>query len=178
MWVRLCSLLGIVAALALVLIGCGGHSIGRVKSAESACVYGNIVVDDNYVPTNVIMHELGVVYAPPFASPPAATTFNNGDFFFDNIKPGRYYLARFMVGRDMYAFVATSEKELAPMLFEVRPGASHYMGTFRVKTGVGSIFSPKFDFQRAAHPDEAELLRTLMPHLAGTGWDARVGTKH
>ncbi len=157
--------------------GCGGHSIGKVESPESACVYGNIVVDDGYVPNAVIMHELGVVYAPPFASPPTATTFDNGDFFFDNVKPGRYYLARFMVGRDMYAFSATTEEELAPMLFEVKAGESHFFGAFHAQSGKGSIFSPAFDWQPAAHPDEAEVLRALLPHLTGTGWDQRVATR-
>jgi hypothetical protein len=153
---------------------CGGRSIERVESADSACVYGNIVVDDGYVPNNVIMHEVGVVYAPPFASPPTAVTFDNGDFFFDNVKAGRYYLARFMVGNDMFAFAASSEEELEPMVFEVKPGEAHYYGSFRATSGRGSVFSPAFDFQRATHPDESEIARTLMPHLSGTGWDARV----
>jgi hypothetical protein len=163
-----------LAALVAASAGCGGHSIQEVESPDSACVYGNIVVDEDYVPNNVIMHEVGVVYAPPFASPPTATTFDNGDFFFDNVKPGRYYLARFMVGRDMYAFSATSEAELAPMIFEVKSGAAFYMGSFHATSGKGSIFSPGFDFARSAHPDEATILRNLMPHLAGTGWAERV----
>ncbi len=170
-----------LAALSLSAVmggaGCGGHSIQKVESPESACVYGNIVVDDGYVPNAVIMHELGVVYAPPFASPPTATTFDNGDFFFDNVKPGRYYLARFMVGNEMYAFSASTEEELAPMLFDVKPGESHFYGAFHAESGKGSIFSPAFDFQRAAHPDEAQVLRALMPHLMGTGWDQRVAQR-
>lgn len=166
-----------LSILVAASLGCGGHSIREAESPESACVYGNIVVDDGYVPNNVIMHEVGVVYAPPFASPPTATTFDNGDFFFDNVKPGRYYLARFMVGRDMYAFSATSEAELAPMIFEVESAAAFYMGSFHATTGKGSIFSPNFDFARSAHPDEATVLRTLMPHLAGTAWAQRVASK-
>src|SRR5260221_3220506 len=119
---------GMLALSALIAAGagCGGHSIQRVESPESACVYGNIVVDDAYVPNNVIMHEVGVVYVPPFASPPTAATFDNGDFFFDNVKPGRYNLASFMVGNDMYACSPTSDAELAPMIFEVKSGARFY----------------------------------------------------
>jgi hypothetical protein len=134
-------------------------------------VYGNIQIDDGYVPNAVIIQELGVVYAPPFKSPPQATTYDDGTFFFDNVKAGKYYLARFMVGQTMYAFSATSEKELEPMLFEVKAGEAHYYGSFLVKTGVGSVFSPAFDFQRASHPDAAKIRSSLAPHLQGTGWD-------
>jgi hypothetical protein len=44
-------------------------------------------------------------------------------------------------------------------------------------TGKGSIFLPSFDFVRAPHPDEAAVVQTLLPHLAGTGWDERM-TRH
>jgi len=157
--------------LLALLSGCGGGGIGHAQGPDSACVYGSIVVDENDVPNAVIMHELGVVYAPPFASPPTATTFTDGTFFFDNVKPGRYYLARFMVGQDMFAFAATTEKALEPMLFVVAPGEAHYMGSFHAKTGVGSIFSPSFDFPRVDHPDAPAVLKSLSPHLAGTGWE-------
>ena len=42
---------------------------------------------------------------------------------------------------------------------------------FHAKTGVGSIFSPNFDFQRSDHPDAPAVLKSLTPHLAGTGWE-------
>jgi hypothetical protein len=148
-----------------------GHSIRPVAGTDTACVYGNILVDDGYAPNNVIMHEVGVVYVPPFSPPPTAATFTDGTFFFDNVKPGSYYISRFLVGNTMYVFTASSEADLEPMIFEVKPGDSHYLGAFAVMSGVGSIFSPEFDIQPTKSPSEDEVVKGLLPHLAGTGWD-------
>jgi len=155
--------------------GCRGTSVKAPTSPESACVFGNILVDEQYVPDAVVMHEVGEVYAPPFASPPTAHTFTNGDFFFENVKPGRYYLARIKLGNELHTVAATSEAELGPMVFEVAPGAVHYAGSLRMTTGgAPALGAGSSNIQRAAQPDPRTILENLLPHLAKTGWDTRV----
>ena len=115
------------------------------------------------------------LYVPPFKSPPKAHTYNNGNFFFENIRPGKYYLQGFMSGSLDFTFTFRSKEELDRAAFLVRPGELHYVGSYEVTGMKNGFFSPgSFDIERVQRPDKEKIFREIMEAAAGTGWDKRI----
>lgn len=165
-----------IAVFAVFLAGCGAMAVRPVSSPEMAAVYGNITLPEGNI-TNVMLYKVGEVYAPPFKSPPKGHVYTNGNFFFENLEPGKYFLVGFMAGRNAFYFNYRGlEKEefINEVAFDVKPGSVTYAGSYKV-TGIDRNFfkSDTFDIKRSDKPSRKTILTHLVQAAAGTGWDER-----
>jgi hypothetical protein len=125
----------------------------------------------------VTLYKVGEVYAPPFKSPPQSHTYTNGNFFFENLAPGKYFLASFMSGNEIFYFNFTGLKKeefLKKVAIEIKPGAVVYLGSYKV-TGIERNFlkSDTFDIKHSDKPGKTTILKQLEEAAKGTGWDQR-----
>lgn len=167
----------IIGLVAIMLTGCmGAAPIKHAAGPDASVAYGNITIPDNYI-TNVMLYKVGEVYAPPFKSPPRGHTYTNGNFFFENLEPGKYYLVGFMAGQEAFYFNYQGlEKEefLEKVAIEVRPGEVAYLGSYEV-TGIerNLIKTDTFDIKLSDTPTRSTILTHLKEAAKGTGWDQR-----
>jgi hypothetical protein len=96
------------------------------------------------------VYKLGEVYAPPFKKPPTVRFFPNGDFFAENLKPGKYYVHHLVAGMEAFYLYPPDMKESKEVVLdrvvEVGEGEVAYLGSHRIydwKRGVSSKLSPK-----------------------------------
>ena len=164
--------------ITFALTGCfGAAPIKPVSGPESSAAFGNITLPDNKVITRVILYKVGEIYAPPFKSPPQSHTYTNGNFFFENLPPGKYYLASFMSGnRHFYFNFRGIDKEefLEKVAIDIKPGTINYLGSYEV-TGITENFfaSDTFDIKASKKPAPKTILKHLAEAAKGTGWDKR-----
>jgi len=163
------------------LAGCfGAAPIKPVAGPAYSAAYGNITLPEEKVITRVILYKVGEVYAPPFKSPPQSHTYMNGNFFFENLEPGKYYLASFMSGNDAFYFNYRGLKDeefLKEVAVDIQPGTVTYLGSYKV-TGIKNNFikSDTFDIKRTKIPEKTTILKHLKEASKGTGWDQRFGS--
>lgn len=167
-------LLGMVM---VTLLGCSAAPIRPVANEEVGAAYGNITLPEGNI-TNVMLYKVGVIYAAPFKSPPKGHTYTNGNFFFENLEPGKYFLMGFMSGQNAFYFNYRGiEKEefINKVAVDVKPGSVTYFGSFKV-TGIEDNFfsADTFDIKRSKKPSKATILSQLKEAAAGTGWDQRM----
>lgn len=174
---RLLPVISIVF-LVVILSGClSAAPIKPVSGPESSAAFGNITLPDNKVVTRVILYKVGEIYAPPFKFPPQSHTYNNGNFFFENLTPGKYYLASFMSGNVAFYFNFRGIKEeefLEKVAIDIKPGTVNYLGSYEV-TGITDnwLASDTFDIKPSKKPTSKEILNHLKDAAKGTGWDKR-----
>lgn len=166
-----------IFCIAAILTACGVAPIKPVSGPQASAAFGNITLPDNKVITRVILYKVGEIYAPPFKSPPQSHTYTNGNFFFENLSPGKYYLASFMSGnRAFYFNFQGIEKEefLEKVAVDIKPGTVNYLGSYKV-TGITDNFfaSDTFDIEASKKPAPKEILKHLTEAAKGTGWDKR-----
>lgn len=173
---RITAIVNIVIMTA-ILAGCMG--VAPIKPAtgpDASVAYGNITLPDKYI-TNVMLYKVGEVYAPPFKSPPKGHSYTNGNFFFENLEPGKYYLVGFMSGRNAFYFNyqgLEDEKFLNEVAIEIKPGTVTYLGSYKV-TGIERNFikTDTFDIKPSETPTRSNILMHLKEAAKGTGWDRR-----
>lgn len=169
----------VIAVLTLLISGCGSAPIRPVANQDAAAAYGNITMPDDRVVTRVMLYKVGEIYAPPFKSPPNSHTYMNGNFFFENLAPGQYYIVGFMSGREAFYFNyrGISEEEFVnEVAIDIKPGVVSYLGSYQV-TGIEDNFfsSDTFDIKPVRKPDSQTILKHLKEAAAGTGWDKKIG---
>jgi hypothetical protein len=167
----------IIAAFLLAIItGCGAPAIKPASGPEVAVAYGNITMPVGNI-TNVMLNKVGEIYAPPFKSPPQSHTYVNGNFFFEDLAPGKYYLVGFMSGQEAFYFNyqgIDEAKFLKEVAIEIKPGAVVYLGSYQV-TGIDRNFfkTDTFDIKPSKTPARNTILKHLIDATKGTGWDVR-----
>jgi hypothetical protein len=140
----------IVLALAT---GCASHS-GPPQAAtpSTAMVYGHLDLPEDVRDEIQWIHvyELGAVYVPPFKTPVVARFFPNGDFYAENLKPGKYYVHHLVAGFEGFYLYPPDMREgkaiILDRVVEVGPGAIAYLGNHRIhewKRGLSSKLSPE-----------------------------------
>ncbi len=168
----------IIMALTLLISGCtGSAAIRPVANQDVAAAYGNITLPDQVV-TRVMLYKVGEIYAPPFKSPPSSHTYMNGNFFFENLEPGKYFLVGFMSGQNIFYFNYSGLSEEAfidEVAVDIKPGAVAYLGSYEV-TGIDRNFfrSDTFEIKPVKQPGRNTILEHLKEAAAGTGWDQRL----
>ena len=168
----------IIIAISGALSGCFDSTpIKQASDPSHSAAYGNITLPDNKVITRVILYKVGEVYAPPFKSPPQSHTYTNGNFFFEDLTPGKYYLASFMSGNNAFYFNYRGLKDeefLNEVAIDIKPGSVVYLGSYHV-TGIERNFlkSDTFDIKRSKKPAKTTILKHLQKAAKGTGWDKR-----
>jgi hypothetical protein len=165
----------LVSVLTFALASCGSQSIKPLDSEDSGAVIGNLKVPGGYRYIN--LNKLGVVYAAPFKSPPQAFADENGNFIFENLSPGQYYLLNVSDGHQVYQ-IATSEAEVKKNLIDVKAGQIVFIGSLvfaNIKKPL--LATSTFEITRANTPDEKTIIKELIPHAKNTGWDKRLEAK-
>jgi hypothetical protein len=165
------------AILVSIITGCGTEAIKPVFGPEAAAAYGNITMPVGNI-TSVLLNKVGEIYAPPFKSPPQSHAYTNGNFFFENLTPGKYFLMGFMSGQEVFYFNyqgIDEAKFLNEVAIDVKPGSVTYLGSFEV-TGIDRNFfkSDTFDIKPSKTPSRSTILKYLIKETQGTGWDARI----
>ena len=125
----------------------------------------------------MLLNKVGVVYAPPFKSPPEGHVYTNGNFFFENLEPGRYFMVGFMAGQNAFYFNYQGIKEedfLKNVAIEVKPGSVTYIGSYKV-SGITHNFikTDTFGIKPSKTPSRTTILKHLIEATKGTGWDTR-----
>jgi len=168
----------VMAVVTMLMAGCSG--VGPIRPAtnsQAAAAYGNITLPQGNI-THVMLYKVGEVYAPPFKSPPKGHTYTNGNFFFENLEPGKYFLVGFMSGQDAFYFNyrgIDKDKFIREVAVDIKPGSITYLGSYKV-TGIDRNFikTDTFDIERSATPSSSTVLNNLKEATAGTGWDQRI----
>lgn len=125
----------------------------------------------------MLLNKVGEIYAPPFKSPPQGHAYTNGNFFFENLEPGKYYLMGFMADQEAFYFNfqgIDEAKFIKEVAIEIKPGAVVYLGSYQV-TGIDRNFfkTSTFDIKRSKSPGKSTILKHLIEATKGAGWDTR-----
>jgi hypothetical protein len=131
---------------------------------------------------SAFMAACGSMAVRPVSSPGMAAAYGNvtlpeGNIFFENLQPGKYYLMGFMSGQNAFYFNyrgVEKEKFINEVAIDIKPGSTSYMGSYEV-TGIDRNFfkSNTFDIRRSDKPSRNAILAHLKEAAAGTGWDER-----
>jgi len=169
------SLAILVVVLSVALASCGRQSIRPLDSESSGAIIGNLKVPGGYSYIN--LYKLGVIYAAPFKSPPQAFADENGNFIFENLSPGQYYLVNVSDGHQVYV-IASSAEEIKKNLIEVKAGQIVFIGAFLFTNIKKPLLAANtFEITRVNTPDEKTIIKELIPHAKNTGWDTRLEAK-
>jgi hypothetical protein len=162
------AILATLAPLALAACAVATTSQpGPVDTPSRALIYGHIKA-----PKPIQAVELA---KPMSARRPKARVLENGDFYFENIEPGDYALMRFMAGGEWYSLLTGDKENNRRFMVQAKPGATHFVGTWRVTGVKNNFFSPdQFTIERTDAPPGHAVLQRLRPALAGTGWENRI----
>lgn len=166
----------IAAMLVTIITGCGAPPIKQVSGPEAALAYGNITMPTGNI-TNVMLYKVGEIYAPPFKSPPQSHSYTNGNFFFEDLTPGKYFLMGFMSGQEAFYFNyrgIDEQKFIKEVAIDIKPGSVTYLGSYQV-TGIDRNFfkTDTFDIKPSKTPTRNTILKHLIEASKGTGWDVR-----
>ena len=148
---RLVSIPASIAALLCAGCASGPGSI-QAPSETGAMLYGSVELPAEVADSIqwLIVYKVGDVYAPPFKSPIKARVFPNGDFYMENVSPGRYFVHDVVANFEafyLYPPSMSDAKEVAlKHAVDVAPGSVTYLGRYRIhqwKPGVQSRMSPQ-----------------------------------
>lgn len=160
----------------LLIAGCGSVGVKPMSGPQASAVYGNISLPHGHI-YKVLLYKVGVVYVQPIKNPPHGDVYTNGNFFFGNLEPGKYFLVGFMAGHKAFYFNYLNlpkETFLKKVAFRVKPGSLEYAGSFKV-SGIDRHFlkSSTFSIKRTNNPSRKTIMSQLAKATAGTGWDQR-----
>lgn len=145
----------------------------EVESPEKSMIFGNVKIPGHEV-TEIELREYGRFYMPPFAVPPRVMIFRNGDFVAENLKPGNYYISRFVANKLNYTLV-NGERSAYQWIINVEPGALKYVGAYEITDVVPGVFvKGDFNIRTLRHPTERAILKRMYEITQGTGWQDRV----
>ena len=166
--------LAAVLPVLIAAVGCGG-SIRPPSSPENGMIFGNIVIDEKYVPTGVALAEYGKVYVGPFNPNPTGWCYGNGNFFFEDLKPGKYWLWYITSGNTRYWARHKTEEDLNAAIVDLKPGEIHFLGSFKITDNTIPIFNcGDVTAAAAMKPTEEDLLKFLAESLKEKGWGERL----
>jgi hypothetical protein len=149
----------------VVATGCGSRAVRPPTSADRGMVFGNIWVDGEYVPHCVqFVSEDGERYS--------GLTYTNGNYFVEDLPPGRYAMTWFCLGGALY--MVTNNDNFKEHLFDLRPAEIRYLGSWEVATEHNIFTSDEFTIRLVSRPHPRDILQGILFHVAGTGWDTRI----
>ena len=99
---------------------------------------------------------------------PSARVLPNGDFYFSDLEPGRYVVARVQSNGDWYQLA--SSRGVHELTVGVDAGAINYAGSWEL--GAGSADS--YAATPSDRPGSDVLLKRLRYTLRGTGWEKQI----
>jgi hypothetical protein len=170
-------MLSFTAILATFVKVCSAEQIDPVSSSDAAMAYGNISLSEGNI-TNVILFRVGEGGAPPIDVPNQSHVYDNGDYFFENLEPGTYFIMGFTAGNKKFNFNYRGTEEAKFIngdAVEVKRGSVTYLGSYNVK-GIDqdSQNSEPFEIARNKTAVKILILKHLKAEAQGTGWDQRM----
>lgn len=170
--------LGIVVVVLAIFLNLTGCALKpkppfEISSPEKGMIFGNIRIPGHEV-TEIELREFGKFYLPPFIEPPRVMIFRNGDFVAENLKPGSYYIARFISKKLLYSLVK-DERSAYQWIINVEPGAVKYAGAFEITDVTPGLFvKGDFNIRSVRNPSERKILKHMFQITQGTGWQTRI----
>jgi hypothetical protein len=178
--------LAALAAALLAALGCaGGPRPIQAPSATGSLIYGSIDLPDEVADQIHWLHiyKVGEVYVPPFKTPIQARVFANGDFYAENVSPGKYFVHHIAAGFEAFYFYAGKmsdvERTALAHTVDVSAGSLTYLGRYRIhdwKPGAQSKLSPRIGSARmlSSPPQSGP---TPIPNFMGEkgAWSAAAG---
>ena len=140
------------AALVAALACAGGARPIQPPSPGGSLIYGSLELPDAVAQQIqwLQIYKVGEVYVPPFKTPLRARVFPNGDFYAENVTPGRYFVHHVAAGFEAFYFysasMADAERTALAHAVDVSAGSLTYLGRYRVhdwKPGAQSKLSPQ-----------------------------------
>ena len=162
----------------LVLLSVSGCAIKpkppfEITSPEMGMIYGNIHIPGHEV-TEIELREFGKFYLPPFVKPPRVMIFRNGNFVAENLKPGSYYISRFVSKKLLYSLVKDGHSAYQ-WIINVEPGEVKYVGAYEITDVVPGVFvRGDFNMRVKRSPSERTVLKHMFQITQGTGWQTRI----
>jgi hypothetical protein len=167
-------ILSLGAVLATLFTVCSANQIEPVSGPDVAMAYGNISLSGGYI-TDVVLYKVGEGGAPPIDVPHQSHVYDNGDYFFENLEPGTYFLMSFAAGNERFNFNYRSTdqaKFINGDAVEVKRGSVTYLGSYDVKkVGQNSQNGDSFEIVRSQTAARILILKHLKEEARGTGWD-------
>jgi hypothetical protein len=163
-----------IVFIMLTITGCGAEPINPVSGPEVAMAYGNISLPEGNI-ANVLLYKVGEGDAPPSKSPHQSHIYANGDYFIENIEPGKYFLMGFTAAQEKFNlnYQGIDEaKFIKEAAVEIKHGSANYLGSYDV-TGVDRNFLKNNSFAITHNKYAAKMLilKHLKAEVQGTGWD-------
>lgn len=165
----------VVLLLSLYLVGCATKPKPpfEISSADKGMIFGNVHIPGHEV-TEIELREYGKFYLPPFIVPPRVMIFRNGNFMAENLKPGNYYISRFVSKKLFYSLVK-DERSAYQWIINVEPGSAKYVGAFEITDVIPGVFvKGDFKIRSVRHPSERKVLKHMFEVTQGTGWQNRI----
>lgn len=172
------SKFGIIIGLVILALNIAGCATKprppfEISSPEKGMIYGNIHIAGHEV-TEIELREFGKFYLPPFIKPPRVMIFRNGNFVAENLKPGTYYISRFVSKKLNYSLVKDA-RSAYQWTITVEPGSAKYVGAFEITDIIPGIFvKGDFNIRVVRHPTERKILKHMFQVTQGTGWQAKI----
>lgn len=169
--------------LAVVAItGCATsnpQTIESMKSDQYGAIAGNMTAPGGI--NALIIQELAVM-----GQRSTAKMDEKGNFIFENLKPGEYYLSSFVRGAGGYERFQLTQGDMESInqtKVSVAAGKIVYIGSYIVGKVESKLVGPgSFTYTRVKQPTEKTILQALLPKVAGKGWDrlilARIKSMH
>ena len=163
---------------AFLLAACGIQPVRSIDGNEGAMAYGNISVPEGTV-TRVYLHKVNASYSPPYNNPPLSHTYNNGNFLFENLKPGKYILAGCISNtQEAYYFKTEMSDKLEIQqlaTIDIEPGQIKFLGSYQMAyTGNPDVSDSSYDLLPVKQPSSKDILQHLLQITKGTGWDEKI----
>lgn len=158
--------------LALALLTAGCVTIGPIErpvAPSRGLVCGSLVLEGGTIDTLT-------AWGPgsPLPSKHHLRVYPDGTFFLENLEPGTYTISGFTAHNQGYALLGKDEALNRRFTVKLAPGAIAWVGAFRAGGEEYGFTGAKFRVDPVSRPGRAEVLRRILKHTAGTGWDARV----
>ncbi|MFL6713968.1 MAG: hypothetical protein ACJ8LN_13755 [Sulfurifustis sp.] len=162
-----------VAAALLVLTGCATDDaiIGPSDNSRGMIVGRFDYSDSKYIVTAITLDPRDHVSVRMGMRGERVHLYNNGTFFADDLKPGKYGVAAIFSGKMMLTLPAEQKMEVT-----VQPGQISYVGTYKVKIEEGKIFSRTAGtiVRTDRNPNERQLLEEVRELVKDTAWRPKI----
>jgi hypothetical protein len=163
--------------LAMVITVCGAAPIKPASGPMAAAAYGNISLPSGVI-SSVLLYKVGEGNKPPTEWPHKGHIFANGDFFFENVKPGTYFLKGFTAGKERFNFKyggVDAADSISKAAVEIKPGSISYMGSYDV-VGIDKRFKkgPDFEIVRSKTAVRILILKNIKEQSKSSGWDKQI----
>lgn len=175
--------LGVLAVLA-ALAGCAGGAVqteavdaaNRIDPpafTQQSLVYGYLDMSD--APTDLGWMDFEQL-EPPTDTPYYHMRIHDGVFYMEKFRPGVFVLSGFGGTRWNGKQLAYSLPRSSPAVrVEIHQPGLAYVGAYRYRAVESNGHrTGRFEIDRIDDPDEAGVLRRILPFAAGTPWEARI----